>query len=84
MTIEQVKQRLDELSQLAKKRMDTAPSLKPSMGYGILWLTRDEVAEHHELVQLLISLEDNSAESARKRIQEKINKRKSKIFSKSA
>ena len=78
MNKQEIEQRLEVLTALAAERMDKATHL-PGMVYaGIFWLTVEEVAEHHALVQALQALTKDSAENARLRIQEKIKQRKDK------
>ena len=77
-TKEEIEQRLDALTALANERMDKATHLPGLVYAGIFWLTVEEVAEHHALVQALQALTKDSAENARLRIQEKIKQRKEK------
>ena len=77
-TKESVEQRLEALTALANERMEQATHLPGLVYAGIFWLTVDEVAEHHALVQALQALTKDSAENARLRIQEKIKQRKAK------
>lgn len=77
MTEQEIINRMNELSKLAKERMNTAPH-NPHLVYAeVMWMTQEEATELLELRLMLPSAGRQRLE-AKARITEKIAKRKSK------
>lgn len=77
MTQQEIIARMDELGALAEARMNQAPH-NPHLQYaGILWMTQEEATELLSL-RLMLPSQGHQREEAKRRIKEKIEKRKAR------
>jgi len=75
MAPEKIIQRMDELGRVARERMNNTPDNPHLVFAEIMWMTQEEASEMLEL-RLMLPSAGQERKEARKRIIEKISKRK--------